>query len=64
MLTLIGVAVFGLSFVLVTYVFRIEDGDERSLMFFGLVFASWAFVELAFTLYLRRRRKLECVPNT
>src|SRR2546426_3074941 len=61
MLVLIGASVFGGSFILVQYVFQIENKDKACVIWAGLVFGSWAFVELAVARYLRRNKVLECI---
>jgi hypothetical protein len=63
MLMLIAALIFGLSFVLVTYIWKIEKGIPQCLAIFGLVFVSWMLVELATAHYLRRNKTLECTPN-
>jgi hypothetical protein len=63
LLALLGAFVFGVSFVLVTCVFMIENEDKRCVVCVGLVFALWALVELTVTRYLRRNKTLECVKG-
>ena len=63
-LILIAAAIFGLSFVLVTYVLRIEDKGNRCYVMFGIFIISWILVELATAHYLRRNKTLECTPKS
>ena len=60
---LIAALIFGLSFVLATYVWKFQNPAARCLMIFGLFLVSWMFVELAVTRYLRRNKTLECPPK-
>lgn len=63
MLAFIAAVIFGFSFVLATYVWKIQNELTRVLVFFGLFFVSWMFVELAVARYLRYNKTLECTPK-